>query len=53
MDARLGWMISRSLEVGIVGQNLLHTSHFETNDSTFTPATKVKRGEYLSVTWKF
>ncbi len=54
MDARLAWSITRNLEAAIVGQNLLHTGHFETSDSPIgNPATQVQRGGYLSVTWKF
>ncbi len=54
MDARVGWAITKNLEAAIVGQNLLHTSHFETNDSQIGNfATKVQRGGYLSLTWKF
>ncbi|HLF93010.1 MAG TPA: TonB-dependent receptor [Planctomycetota bacterium] len=54
LDARVGWMITKNLEAAVVGQNLLHTSHFETNDSQIGNfATKVQRGAYLSLTWRF
>ena len=54
MDARIGWAVTKNLEAAIVGQNLLHTGHFETADSQIGNfATKVQRGAYLSLTWRF
>jgi iron complex outermembrane receptor protein len=54
MDARLGWMVTRNLEAAIVGQNLLHASHFETTNSQIgNPATQVERSGYFSLTWRF
>jgi len=54
MDARIGWKILPTLEVDLVGQNLLHESHFESGDSSFADhASQVPRGVYASLTWKF
>ncbi len=54
MDARIGWKILPTLEAALVGQNLLHTAHFESGNSSFSDlASKVPRGVYASLTWKF
>jgi len=54
MDARIGWKILPTLEAALVGQNLLHVSHFETSDSPLSDrASQVPRGVYASLTWKF
>jgi len=54
MDARIGWKILPTLEVALVGQNLLQKSHFESSDSSFADhASQVPRGVYASLTWKF
>jgi len=54
MDARIGWKILPTLEAALVGQNLLHESHLESGNSSFSDqASKVPRGVYASLTWKF
>lgn len=54
LDARLGWSLSRDLEFSLVGQNLLHASHAEyTSDLISTAPTRIPRGLYARLQWKF
>jgi iron complex outermembrane receptor protein len=52
LDVRLGWHAAEALELSLVGQNLLHSSHEE-----FGPATPfreaVERSFYGKATWRF
>jgi iron complex outermembrane recepter protein len=52
LDLRLGWRASESIDLSLVGQNLLNESHAE-----FGPATafreEVERSLYGKVTWRF
>ncbi|MBA3683689.1 MAG: TonB-dependent receptor [Planctomycetes bacterium] len=51
LEARLGWMARRDLELSVVGQNLLHDRHSEFG----VPATRaeIERGVYGKVVWRF
>ncbi len=54
LDARVAWRFHRRAELALVGQNLLHRSHTESNTSALgDEASDVKRGVYLSLTWRF
>jgi iron complex outermembrane recepter protein len=55
MDLRLAWRPRKSLELALVGQNLLQPYHYEFGPSTETlgnEATEVPRGVYGSITWR-
>ena len=54
MDLRLGWQPKENLDISIMGQNLLDDAHFEFVPTLvdFIP-TKVQRGVYGKVTWRF
>jgi iron complex outermembrane receptor protein len=53
-DIRLAWRPSPSLELSVVGQNLLHDEHFENTDSGLTEtATEAERGVYFMADWRF
>jgi len=55
MDARLAWRPRKSLEVAVVGQNLLQAHHWEyagNSVSSPTYATEVPRGVYGTLTWR-
>ena len=51
VDARLGWSPRPSLEISIVGQNLLETRHGEFNSSTSRQ--QVARGLYAKLLWRY
>ena len=54
LDARLAWRPYRTLELSIVGQNLLESPHREFNPSYYsTQATELSRCVFGKVTWKF
>ena len=46
MDVRLGWQVSRDMEVSLVGQNLLHARHLEFIEESFIRPTSVERSVY-------
>jgi iron complex outermembrane receptor protein len=48
LDLRLAWHASPSLELALVGQNLLRNHHGEISFGT-----EVERGGYAKVTWRF
>lgn len=52
-DTRLGWQATDTIELSLVGQNLLEDSHREFSSSTSIGATNVQRSIYGSVTWRF
>lgn len=54
LDLRLAWKPSESLELALVGMNLLDNGHFEGEDTIvrFVP-TEVPRSVYLTATWEF
>lgn len=55
LDARLGWHASDSLELSLVGQNLLDRDHLEfvPGDFVVLPAHELQRGVYGKLTWRF
>jgi iron complex outermembrane recepter protein len=54
LDLRVGWHVAKGMELAVVGQNLVHNHHFETDTSGLgEAATEIERGAYLMVTWQF
>jgi len=54
MDVRLGWHPVPSLELALVGQNLLQDHHPENPSSNpTTPMVEIQRGFYGKATWKW
>lgn len=55
LDVRLGWRPTQSLELAIVGHNLLEKHHPEFSPSTFinTQPTEVQHSVYGKMTWRF
>ena len=54
LDLRVGWQVSDSVEVSVVGRNLLDRRHPEFKPTTIgTEATEVERSIYGSVTIRF
>ena len=54
VDARLAWHATESIELSVVGQNLLNERHFEFNDSLDqTDPTQAERSVYGKITWRF
>ena len=54
LDTRLAWQPKESLEISIVGQDLLRPRHFEFGSADqLASATQVKRSVYGKVTWRF
>ena len=52
-DLRLSWRPTASLELSIVGQNLLQDQHPEQASTIGQPVTEVPRGIYGRITWRF
>lgn len=46
LQARLGWHVSPSFELSVVGQNLLHDQHLEYVISSPNPTTEIQRSIY-------
>lgn len=53
LDIRLAWRPIESLELSLVGQNLIGAHHLEYVQEAFTPVTEINRGMYGAVTWRF
>ncbi|NJD06726.1 MAG: TonB-dependent receptor [Methylococcaceae bacterium] len=54
LDARLGWRPVPSLELSVIGQNLLDAVHPEFYQESFQGAlSEVPRGYYLKAKWQF
>lgn len=54
LEARISWVPLQNLELSLVGQNLLNSSHYEFSDDFFgAPATMTDRSMYGKVTWSF
>jgi len=51
LDARLGWHLLPSLDIAVVGQNLLDDRHVEFAHDP-GPAVAIRRAAYLSVSWR-
>jgi iron complex outermembrane recepter protein len=54
VDARLGWKLTRSLELSAASENLFNHPHVEfvAEDPTI-PTMKIGRSAYAKVTWRF
>ncbi len=50
-DARLGWRLSRQLELSLVGQNLFQPWHLEYGESEPGPPVGIRRSFYARLTW--
>jgi iron complex outermembrane receptor protein len=53
LDTRVGWRISKSVELSLVGQNLLTPHHFEFSDAFEVNHTQTERSALMKVTWHF
>jgi iron complex outermembrane receptor protein len=54
LDLRVAWRALPSLELSVVGQNLLRDEHLESSNTGLTErATEVERGVYLMGVWTF
>lgn len=54
LDMRLAWKASRDLEISLIGQNLLESSHLEyISQNIYSIPVKIERGVYLKADWKF
>jgi iron complex outermembrane receptor protein len=53
LDARLAWKLSRSLELAIVGRNLINDEHLEFGSLFFSAPTPVQREAYATLRWDF
>jgi iron complex outermembrane receptor protein len=53
VDSRLGWRIGESVEVSLVGQNLLRPRHEEFHDEFEVRNTLVQRSVFGRFTWRF
>jgi iron complex outermembrane receptor protein len=53
LDTRVGWRFIKSMEVSIVGQNLLQPLHPEFPDLFGVDHTEVERTVFGKVTWRF
>lgn len=51
-DMCLGWHITKSAEVSLVGTNLLDNEHYEFSDRSIAP-TQIERAIYVKFTWEF
>jgi iron complex outermembrane recepter protein len=53
VDTRLGWPIRKSLDLSLVGQNLLTPRHAEFHDAYEVNRTLVERSVFVKLTWRF
>lgn len=53
LDIRLGYAVSKGLDLSLVGQNLLDNRHSEFSETSSIPASYIPRGIYAKATWKF
>jgi iron complex outermembrane receptor protein len=54
LDSRAGWRLGESIELSVVGQNLLSPRHAEfANTGLPTNYTLVERSVFAKVTWRF
>ncbi|MCP4702329.1 MAG: TonB-dependent receptor [Gammaproteobacteria bacterium] len=53
-DARLAWLLTRDIELSLVGQNLFDKRHFEFGSDRFNTLTsEVERSIYAQMRWEF
>jgi iron complex outermembrane receptor protein len=53
LDTRLGWQMTKNIEVSVVGQNLLHAQHQEYGYPTSATTEDIVRSGYGEVTCRF
>jgi iron complex outermembrane receptor protein len=53
IDTRLGWQIRKSIDLSLVGQNLLTPRHVEFHDAYEVNHTLMERSVFGKVTWHF
>ncbi len=53
VDTRMGWRVSESLDLSLVGQNLLSPRHAEFHDAYEVRRTLVERSVYAKLTYRF
>jgi iron complex outermembrane receptor protein len=53
LDARMAWRPTESMELSVVGQNLLHDHHLEYVISSPNPRQEIKRGIFGKVTMRW
>ena len=53
LDARLSWEFGHSLELGLVGRNLLNKQHVEYGSYFLSVPTAVQREVYATLRWNF
>ncbi|HEY6267970.1 MAG TPA: TonB-dependent receptor [Candidatus Acidoferrum sp.] len=54
LDTQLTWRVQESVELSLVGQNLLGDHHVEFNDAfQSVNSSQVKRSAYVKLTWQF
>ena len=53
LDTRLGWHIGESVELSLVGQNLLTPRHIEFGNAFEVDHTQVERAALVRLTWRF
>lgn len=53
LDARLAWKIHPTVELALVGQNLIAAQHLEYIEETYVAPTQVPRSVYAKVTLEF
>ena len=53
VDSRIGWRVGESVEISVVGQNLLTPRHAEFPDNDSLDHTLVERSVFGKVTWRF
>ncbi|HEV2521222.1 MAG TPA: TonB-dependent receptor plug domain-containing protein [Candidatus Acidoferrales bacterium] len=54
IDTQLRWKLAERAELAVVGQNLLHDHHLESNDQlTLVNPSLIKRSAYARLTWRF
>jgi iron complex outermembrane receptor protein len=53
LDARLAWHVAKSLELSLVGQNLLHARQVEYGFPTALTTEAIDRSVYAKATWRY
>jgi iron complex outermembrane receptor protein len=53
LDTRFAWRIGESLEVSVVGQNLLQPKHAEFPDIHYVNHMQDQRSFFGKITWRF
>ncbi|ETX02798.1 MAG: TonB-denpendent receptor [Candidatus Entotheonella factor] len=53
LDIRLAWQPLESIELALVGQNLVESHHSEFRQEIFPFQTEIERGVYGAISWRF